>query len=76
MSGPKADANAYPLQTSCPYRATEEVNPYFYTKEFRDEFGHFKPKGWSVEASGFPQIATDVLEVIRFWFWKPRRLSI
>jgi hypothetical protein len=33
---------------------------------FRNEFEHFKPKGWSIEIHGMPQIAIDVLEVIRF----------
>jgi hypothetical protein len=34
--------------------------------EFRNEFEHFKPKGWSIEIHGMPEIAIDVLEVIRF----------
>ncbi len=34
--------------------------------EFRNEFEHFKPKGWSIEVHGMPEIAIDVLEVIRF----------
>lgn len=33
---------------------------------FRNEFEHFKPKGWSIEIHGMPEIAIDVLEVIRF----------
>lgn len=33
---------------------------------FRNEFEHFKPKGWSIEIHGMPKIAIDVLEVIRF----------
>jgi hypothetical protein len=33
--------------------------------EFRNEFEHFKPKGWSIEIHGMPEIAIDVLEVIR-----------
>jgi hypothetical protein len=35
-------------------------------KEFRDKFEHFIPKSWSIEIHGFPQIAMDVLQVIRF----------
>jgi hypothetical protein len=34
--------------------------------EFRNEFEHFKPKGWSIEVHGMPEIAIDVLKVIRF----------
>jgi hypothetical protein len=36
------------------------------TSVFRNEFEHFKPKGWSIEIHGMPEIAIDVLEVIRF----------
>jgi hypothetical protein len=32
---------------------------------FRNEFEHFKPKAWSIEIHGMPEIAIDVLEVIR-----------
>ncbi|RJP18351.1 MAG: ankyrin repeat domain-containing protein [Candidatus Abyssobacteria bacterium SURF_5] len=34
--------------------------------ELRNEFAHFKPKLWSIELHGMPDIAVDVLEVIRF----------
>ena len=33
---------------------------------FRDEFMHFKPKGWSIEIHGFPLITLDCLTIIRF----------
>lgn len=33
---------------------------------FRNGFEHFKPKGWSIEVHGMPQIAIDILEVIKF----------
>lgn len=33
---------------------------------FRDEFVHFKPKGWSIEIHDFPIIALNCLDVIRF----------
>lgn len=36
------------------------------TSLFRNEFEHFKPKGWSIEIHGMPEIAIDVLDVIRF----------
>ena len=32
----------------------------------RNKFLHFKPREWSIEIHGMPQIAIDVLEVIRF----------
>jgi len=32
----------------------------------RNNFEHFTPKGWSIEMHGFPQIAMDILDVIRF----------
>lgn len=34
--------------------------------EFRNNFEHYVPKLWAIELSGMPQIAIDVLEVIRF----------
>lgn len=33
---------------------------------FRNEFEHYIPKDWSIEIHGMPQIAIDVLDVIRF----------
>ncbi|MCH8928927.1 MAG: hypothetical protein IIB39_09460 [Candidatus Marinimicrobia bacterium] len=32
----------------------------------RNNFQHFKPRLWSIEIHGMPQIAIDILEVIRF----------
>lgn len=32
----------------------------------RNNFQHFKPREWSIEIHGMPQIAIDVVEVIRF----------
>jgi len=34
--------------------------------ELRNNFEHYIPKGWSIEIHGMPQIAIDVLKVIRF----------
>jgi hypothetical protein len=36
------------------------------TKEFRNEFEHFAPKGWTVFTSIFPPIARNILRVIQF----------
>jgi hypothetical protein len=36
------------------------------TKEFRNQFEHFAPKGWTVFTSIFPPIAKNVLRVIQF----------
>lgn len=35
-------------------------------KELRNNFEHYRPMGWSIEVHGMPQIAIDVLAVIRF----------
>ncbi len=35
-------------------------------KWFRNNFEHYIPKGWAIEIHGMPQIAIDVLDVIRF----------
>lgn len=32
----------------------------------RNKFEHYIPKGWSIEIHGMPQIAVDILDVIRF----------
>jgi hypothetical protein len=37
-----------------------------FKSEFRNEFEHFKLKGWSIEIHGMPEIAIDVLKAIRF----------
>jgi hypothetical protein len=33
-------------------------------REFRNEFAHFRPKGWSIEVSGMPTLLRYVLRVI------------
>lgn len=38
----------------------------YLLKVFRHNFEHFTPKSWSIEIHGFPHMAIDVLEVIRF----------
>ena len=35
-------------------------------EEFRNNFQHFKPMLWAINIKGFPGIANDVLDVIRF----------
>ncbi len=35
-------------------------------KTLRNNFEHFKPKGWSIEVHGLPGIAIDILDIIRF----------
>ena len=35
-------------------------------KSLRNNFEHFKPKGWSIEIHGLPDIAIDILDIIRF----------
>ena len=35
-------------------------------KELRNKMEHYVPSGWSIEIHGMPQIAIDVLDVIRF----------
>lgn len=36
------------------------------TKEFRNEFEHFSPKGWMIFTSGMPDMVHNVLRVITF----------
>jgi hypothetical protein len=35
-------------------------------EDFRNNFEHYIPMGWYIEVHGMPQMAIDVLEVIRF----------
>jgi hypothetical protein len=35
-------------------------------KELRNKMEHYVPRGWSIEIHGMPQIAIDILDVIRF----------
>ena len=38
--------------------------------EFRNEFVHFVPKGWSLETLGLPEICLNCLEIIEFLIWE------
>jgi hypothetical protein len=51
-----------PLETT----ADEDTAIERLVSEFRNEFEHFKPKHWSIEVSGMPNIIGHVLRVIRF----------
>ncbi len=42
--------------------------------EFRNEFIHFTPKGWSLEVDGLPQICLDSLALIEFLGWKTENI--
>ena len=35
-------------------------------KTLRNKFEHFKPRGWSIEIHGLPDISMDILDIIRF----------
>jgi len=55
-------SNVQPLVTT----PAEDDAIHVLTKEFRNEFEHFTPKGWTVFTSIFPPIARNVLHVIQF----------
>lgn len=38
--------------------------------EFRNEFIHFTPKGWSLQLAGLPTICLDGLDLIRYFGWE------
>jgi hypothetical protein len=54
--------NAKPLVTT----SEEDNSIHDLTKEFRNQFEHFAPKGWTIFTSIFPPLAKDVLRVITF----------
>jgi len=54
--------NGRPLGLSTRLRSS----PRRLKKDLRNNFEHYVPGGWSIEIHGMPQIALDVLEVIRF----------
>ena len=37
--------------------------------DFRNDFIHFTPKGWSLQLLGLPELVIDVLELIKFFGW-------
>jgi hypothetical protein len=37
--------------------------------DFRNEFIHFTPKGWSLQLQGLPHMCLDVLDLIQFFGW-------
>ncbi|MFM9912157.1 MAG: hypothetical protein ACKVN9_01305 [Methylophilaceae bacterium] len=41
-----------------------------HLNEFRNEFIHFTPKGWSLQLLGLPKMALDVLDLIQFFGWE------
>jgi hypothetical protein len=50
-----------PLETS----SEEDIAIDKLVKEFRNEFEHFRPKAWSIEITGMPEIIKHVLRVVR-----------
>jgi len=42
--------------------------------DFRNEFIHFTPKGWSLEVDGLPEICLDVISVIEFLSWQTENI--
>ncbi len=41
---------------------------------FRNEFSHFTPKGWSLELDGLPRICRDVIALISFLGWQTQNV--
>jgi hypothetical protein len=37
----------------------------FLKDEFRNNFEHYIPKGWSIEVHGFPEIAMHIMDIIK-----------
>ena len=37
--------------------------------EFRNEFIHFTPKGWSLQLRGLPRVGLDALDLMQFFGW-------
>jgi len=64
--------NAQPLVTT----AEEDEAIHKLTKEFRNEFEHFAPKGWIVFESLFPPIASSVLRVVNFLMFKSNCINL
>lgn len=38
--------------------------------EYRNEFIHFTPKGWSLQLRGLPRVCLDALDLIEFFGWE------
>ncbi|MGH7890330.1 MAG: hypothetical protein ACRENF_07235, partial [Thermodesulfobacteriota bacterium] len=61
-----------PLQLS----DTQKESIRWLKDEFRNEFEHFSPKGWSIELHGMPQIIIDVLDLIRYLALETRNFHL
>jgi hypothetical protein len=48
------------------YTDQQEKSIELLISHFRNEFEHFKPKGWSIEINMLPRIAIDALYAIKF----------
>ncbi len=65
------DADNFNYCGSRHFQASEVHDKSFCSlNEFRNEFIHFTPKGWSLELSGLPKIAIDVLDMVKFFGWQ------
>lgn len=56
---------------STPFRPGASHDASFkYLNEFRNEFIHFTPKGWSLLLPGLPAMALDVLNLVEHFGWQ------
>lgn len=56
---------------STPFRpGTSHDASFRHLNDFRNEFIHFTPKGWSLMLPGLPNMALDVLDLIEHFGWQ------
>jgi hypothetical protein len=66
----KDDANFH-YRGSVAFRPGSSHDASFkYLNDFRNEFIHFTPKGWSLLLPGLPAVALDVLSLIEHLGWR------
>ena len=66
----KDEANFHYLGSTAFRPGTSHDASFQYLNDFRNEFIHFTPKGWSLLLPGLPAMALDVLSVIEHFGWQ------
>ena len=70
LYGKVKDQTNFHVVGAGPFRATgTHDDSMTRLNDYRNEFIHFTPKGWSLELAGLPRICLDALDLIQFFSW-------
>lgn len=60
------------VKTELNFVSTKEIDKDINRiRDFRNDFLHFAPQGWSIEISGLPRMTRNCMKVVGFLGWKP-----